>query len=451
MNRHRVPIVPHEWANSKRARRDGRLTDMSLTTPGPVEGFVDVAITKESLPELLKLDTWAFPSPVPSVDQGEWPWPLEPQRTRALAQSGTEALAAMHGSYAFSRFPVPGATVPVAGLTAVGVHPQYRGRGLLRSMIGTHFADCREHGEIASVLFASQPALYPRFGYGLASRTVAVSIPRHAGLRAVAGSEQVSTTFEEFDFDRHSPVVAELHARSSDDAINRPGWATRETPRLREHFHFDPPALRDGFEKWRIIVAHRGDDAVGYALFRRKFRWGDAGPEGPVQVKEYAATDPAAVHALWTALLDLELTSTVQAHWIGLDDPLLELLVDPRAATPRVIDNLWLRLIDVPAALRMRRYAAAVDIRIEVVDDRLADNAGCWRLSADAFSDRVEVQPCDHAEVRVDVRTLGSLYLGGFSASAAAAAGEIEGTPEALATLSSAFSWPLLPACSWVL
>ncbi|HAM43577.1 MAG TPA: GNAT family N-acetyltransferase [Propionibacteriaceae bacterium] len=423
---------------------------MPVLTPEPVEGFVDVTITADSLPSLLRLDTWAFPSPVPAAEQREWPWPLEPQRTRGLAEPGSETLAAMHGSYAYSRFPVPGATTPVAGLTAVGVHPQYRGRGLLRSMIGTHFADCRERGEIASVLFASQPALYPRFGYGLASRTVALTIARHAALRSVRGSHHISITFDEFDLDRHGPIVAELHARGLKDAINQPGWATRETPRLREHFHSDPPALRDGFEKWRIIVAHRSDDAVGYALFRRKFRWGEAGPEGPVDLKEYAATDPAAAHALWTRLLDLELTRTVEAHWIALDDPILGLLVDPRAATPRIIDNLWLRLIDVPAALRTRRYAAAVDVSIEVVDEMLPENAGCWHLTADAFSDRVEVEACDRADVRMDVRTLGSLYLGGFSASALAAAGQLEGTPQALAALSSAFGWPRLPACSWV-
>lgn len=422
---------------------------MPSLTPEPPEGFVEVPITAESLPSVLQLDTWAFPSPVPAAEQLDWPWPLAPQRTRALAELGSPTLAALHGSYAYSHFPVPGATAPVAGLTAVGVQPQYRGRGLLRSMISTHLGDCRERGEVASVLFASQPALYPRFGYGLASRAASLTLARHASLRPVAGSEQISLTFAEFDFDRHSGLVAQLHAHGRNDVINRPGWATRETPQLREYFHSDPPALRNGFEKWRIIVAHRGDDAVGYALFRRKFDWGEAGPEGPVDVKEYAATDPAVVHALWSRLLDQDLTSRVRAHWIGLDDPLLELLVDPRAATPRIIDNLWLRLVDVPTALRTRRYAAAVDLGIEVVDEMLPDNTGCWHLKADAFSDQVEVEAGDRADIRLDVRALGSLYLGGFSASALAAAGQIEGTPQALASLSSAFGWPRLPACSW--
>jgi predicted acetyltransferase len=433
-----------------RSAVDGRLTRMSQPTSTRIDGLVEVALTEESLPQILALDTWAFPSPVPASDQLAWPWPLDPQRSRALAEPGSDTLAAMHGSYAYSTFPVPGATTAVAGLTAVGVHPQYRGRGLLRSMITTHFADCRARGEVASVLFASQPAIYGRFGYGLASRTAAVTIKHHAALRPVAGSDAIKVTFEEFDFDAHAAIVAGLHARAAGRNINTPGWATRETPRLRAHFHADPAELREGFEKWRIMVAFREDDPVGYALFRRKFRWAEAGPEGPVELQEYAATDPAVVHALWTRLLDLELTSTVQAYWIGLDDPLLTLLVDPRAATPRIIDNLWLRLIDAPEALRRRRYAAAVDLTIELTDDMLTSNAGRWRLRADPFSENVEVTVSDTAEVSMDVRTLGSLYLGGFSASALASAGLIEGAAESVAALSSAFGWPRLPVCSWV-
>ena len=78
-----------------------------------------------------------------------------------------ERLVALHASYPFAHCPVPGGRVRAAGLTWVGVHPQWRRRGLLSAMIGTHFAHCQQWGEPVSLLTASEPAIYGRFGYGL--------------------------------------------------------------------------------------------------------------------------------------------------------------------------------------------------------------------------------------------------------------------------------------------
>ncbi len=66
---------------------------------------------------------------------------------------------------------------------------------------------------------------------------------------------------------------------------------------------------------------------------------------------------------------------------LPLDDPLLALLVDPRGALPRLGDNLWVRLLDVPTALTARRYCAPVDAVLEVSDDLLPANAGRCRLT----------------------------------------------------------------------
>ncbi len=90
--------------------------------------------------------------------------------------------------------------------------------------------------------------------------------------------------------------------------------------------------MRDG--RWSgSPIAERGGEAVGYALFRRKSSWAEAGPEGTVGVQELVATDPAVAHALWSRLLDLDLTTEVTSGMLADDDPLLSLLVDLRAAT----------------------------------------------------------------------------------------------------------------------
>jgi predicted acetyltransferase len=108
------------------------------------------------------------------------------------------------------------------------------------------------------------------------------------------------------------------------------------------------------------------------------------------------------------------------------------------------------RLIDVPAALASRRYAAAIDLRIRVTDEELPANQAIWRLKAAPFADGAEVTPASEADVELDVRELGSLYLGGTSAVALAQAGLVRGSGEQVQRLAAAFSWPVQPASSWV-
>lgn len=416
----------------------------------PPDGFSEVVVTQAMAADILTLDTWAFPTPQSIEELLGWASPLDWSRARALRSVERGTLAAMHASYAFSRFPVPGATLPAAGLTWVGVHPEFRRRGLLKSMIATHLADCRDRGEAISVLTASEPAIYGRFGYGLASQVVSLTLPRGAALRPVPASEQVAVTFEVFDPAKHLALVTDLHQRSGALPPGRPGWATRETTQLQEFFADDPESLRDGFESVRILVASTDQTPTGYALFRRKLDWGPTGPDGVISVREVVGLDPATVHALWSRLLDIDLTTKVNIRLVVLDDPLLSLLVDLRATQPKLSDNLWLRIVDVPAALAARRYAAPVDVTLGVTDAVLAANNGAWRIRAAAFSAEVSITKVDSAEINLDVRELGSLYLGGTSAAALARAGLLTGPPDQVQQLTSAFAWPLQPGSSWI-
>ncbi|MEV6626627.1 GNAT family N-acetyltransferase [Amycolatopsis sp. NPDC051106] len=87
---------------------------------------------------------------------------------------------------------LPGETVvPVPGVTAVGVLPSHRRQGALTAMVRQHFADARARGEFLSVLLASEAVIYRRFGYGPATTTHRLTVPRHqaafAAPRATAG------------------------------------------------------------------------------------------------------------------------------------------------------------------------------------------------------------------------------------------------------------------------
>jgi predicted acetyltransferase len=244
----------------------------------------------------------------------------------------------------------------------------------------------------------------------------------------------------------------------------RPGWITRDTEVLRARHLVDPPAWRRGGEPLRIVTVSApssqepGDPAAaavrGYALFRRTEKWENGRPRATVTVRELAAVDAAAAHRLWSFLLDLDLTVSVEAGMLPVDDALVQLLVDPRSVTSRLQDNVWVRLLDLPAALTSRRYAAPLDVALAVTDDRLPTNAGTWRLrttSSDAGAHVAEVERTTASpDVTLDVRELGAAYLGGRSLAAMGTAGlAVEHTPGALIAASAAFRWPLAPVCTW--
>ncbi|SKC78146.1 GNAT family N-acetyltransferase [Krasilnikoviella flava] len=411
---------------------------------------------------LLDLDTWAFPDPH-SVDEFDalalpltWERAVGVEADGVAGPSGRGGLAAVRASYPFAEFPVPGATLPTAGLTWVGVHPQHRRRGLLTAMIGQHLERCRERGEALSALFAAETAIYGRFGYGKAADDLRLTVPRGAALRDVPGADEHSVRIEHADRVRHGELVARLHRApglpTAPGGLNRPGWATRESDALWDSYWSDPKTFRTGGrESLRVVVVERDGEPRGYATFRRTLDWQVTGPRGTVHTGDVVALDAAAARALWGVLLDLDLMATTEPFLLATDDPVTSLLVDPRAAAPRVADNVWVRVVDVPAALAGRRYQAEVDVVLGVADARLPDNAGSWRLRAAAFGEasceRTDAAP----DLELDVRELGAAYLGGTSLAALAGAGLVtERTPGALARASAAFGWPVAPACGWV-
>jgi predicted acetyltransferase len=113
------------------------------------------------------------------------------------------------------------------------------------------------------------------------------------------------------------------------------------------------------------------------------------------------------------------------------------------------IDFLWLRLLDVPTALRARRYATHDELVLEVVDADVPSVAS-GRFMLRAGGDQVECSCTDRpADVELHQRALASIYLGGFTLGEMSVAGNArELTTGALARLDAMFRTPLAPWCA---
>ncbi len=327
------------------------------------------------------------------------------------------ALAAVHASFPFTTRVPGGATVPTAGLTWVGVHQGHRRRGLLRAMIADHFERSLARGEVISTLYAAETAIYQRFGYGLAAPALRMELARGTALRDVDGADELTVTVDSADAARDGEIVRDVQRR-----LQRPGTATSFPDEYVADLFLDIESDRDGAEELRIVVVRDGDVPVAFALFARKESWSDAGPDGKVRVRCWAALDAAATHRLWSVMVDFDLMGATQVDKIAPGDPLVHLLKEPRGAKAAHYDNLWLRILDLKGALEGRGWSADCDVVIDVADEQLPANAGRWRIRATSGNATVE-RTEDAADLTIGMQELGAAYLGGPTLSALAAAG----------------------------
>src|SRR5215210_5392570 len=107
---------------------------------------------------------------------------LPPERVHAAFDDG--AIVGGAAAYLFDVTVPDGAAVPTAGVAAVGVLPTHRRRGALTELMRRQLEDAHERGEPLAMLFASEGAIYGRYGYGLASLAGTIDLPtEHALLR----------------------------------------------------------------------------------------------------------------------------------------------------------------------------------------------------------------------------------------------------------------------------
>ncbi|MFD7991798.1 GNAT family N-acetyltransferase [Streptomyces mexicanus] len=344
------------------------------------------------------------------------------------------------GAFSF-RMTVPGgAPVPTAGITMVSVAPTHRRRGVLTSMMRRQLEDVRSWGEPLAALTASEPAIYGRFGYGAATFQLDAEIDTaRVALSVPDGTDGVRVRWA-----APADVLEACEAVYARLVPGRPGMLARR-PGWERVALIDPESEREGASALQCVVTERDGEVTGFARYRTKLGWGESGHDGTVRLEDLAALDPASEAALWRFLFGIDLMTTLTVSDRPVDDAWQYLVSDIRRCRPRLRDALYVRLVDVGAALAARTYQVPVDVVFEVADDFCPWNAGRWRLSGDAKGASCE-RTSDAADLALSVRELGAAYLGGVPLTALAAAGRVrELRAGALAEASVAFGSAVAP------
>jgi predicted acetyltransferase len=380
---------------------------------------------------------------------------------------GQRPIAALDGGQIVGTFrsydvelPVPGAAVPANAVSTVTVAASHRRRGALTAMMTADLTAARERGAVLSVLLASEAPIYGRFGFGPATEeckwTLDAASARFRDDPVGDGLLSLELV-EDGDLAEAAPAVYAAAASRMPGAMPRDQLWWQIALGAIEVPWDDPKLTRPA-----LLVRDRAGQAVGTASYRAEPARSGRRHRVDLQLLDLTAPTPAAHLALWRALAELDLVETITAPRRASHDPLPWLLADRRAARQSELsDFLWVRLLDVAAALRARRYAGAGRVVLEVIEpgggrERLLLNveptgstgsakvaAGIEKPDLVPGMGRAEVSvSTDEPDVVLEVGALGSAYLGQVPLYQLHAAGQVtEHTPGAVAALGALLAW----------
>jgi predicted acetyltransferase len=323
----------------------------------------------------------------------------------ALDDGNPVALAA---AYPFS-LTIPGGELPCGGVTWVGVSPSHRRRGVLRALMRRQIDDLHERGEPLAALWATESVIYGRFGYGIAAPVHRLDAAKAGfGFRGdpkPVGSVRLIDEAEARD--AFPPIYERVRAERAGMLARGETWWNEF--RLPDRH---PPGLGPRF--------YALYEDAGYAIYRVKSKWEHGIPNATALAVEVLGATGVAERELWRFLFSLDLASTVESEAVDPSGPLFLGTRDPRRLRLSLNDGLWLRLVDVDAALRARSFATEESVVVEVRDMFCPWNTGRYRLGVDAG------RSDDAPELALDVSDLASVYLGGVDLYALAAAGFVD-------------------------
>lgn len=402
-------------------------------------------VTTAEFPDWLRAKHTGFLRPQTSTEEeAERRLPhTDLSRTQGAFDGGR--CVATFRSFAQELTAVGGAAVPAGAISNVTVSPTHRRRGLLSRMMAADLAAAKERGEVVATLIAAEYPIYGRYGFGPATWTTEweIDVPR-AGLdpRRPGPSEQDGGRIDLVsgaDVRKLGPALHERLRARQHGAIDRDArWWSVNTGEVQ------PGPGAPGSEGWtEPFYAVRSDAAGevdGLTVYRADGSWGDSKqPLNRATVVSQIAVTPAAERALWHFVCSIDWITTVRSGHRAPDDLLPLLLPDPRAA--RIVtqaDWLWVRLLDVVRALEARTYAVPGTLTLDV-HDGTGLTAGRYRLEASPAGASCTPTTAG-ADLALDVRELGTLYLGDESPLRLAALGRIEElTPGAVATAEGMF------------
>jgi predicted acetyltransferase len=362
-----------------------------------------------------------------------------------------------------------GATLPAWAISSVTVAPTHRRRGVARALLGAELRSARRAGVAMAMLTVSEATIYGRYGFGPAAHQAHYSVdtsrsrwtgPVPRGRVQLIDPEHLLPL---------APAIFERARRTTPGEVDRRHDLWRKLLGLYPTAHGEQKGDRHA-----VRYDDENGDPQGFAVYR--FVHENGGYPGRLELSDLVAATDNAYAALWRYLLEMDLISEVRAPLRSAAESVRWQVADHRAVRKTdERDHLWLRILDVPAALEQRSYSAP-GMFVLTVDDELgfiggeyvltvdvdgrgmvrplttqgatgtvtgaSDASGASRESGNTSASIADIRygATDAARLSLSAADLATLYLGGTGAVQLARAGRItEQTTDAAARLDATF------------
>jgi GNAT superfamily N-acetyltransferase len=270
--------------------------------------------------------------------------------------------------------------LPVDAVTNVTVSATHRRRGLMSEMLDRAMRAAQVRGDAVSILIPAEWPIYGRFGYAPATWSADYVLYRNRGGGGPVGD---LAGVRPSDIGEIAAVGADVFAsfrrqRAGQVGRDRLWWNIA----LGQDGFPTPPQDSGLAHNW---IVHEGSAGVdGIVGWRATRQGGFNPPGGRAEVWDLFAANDTAYRDLWAYLWGIDLIDEIALSRRPVDESIRWLMADGRSLVLKDrADFLWLRLLDVPAALSARGYAIAGELVLEVRDDAPAtriDVSGRYRL-----------------------------------------------------------------------
>ena len=346
-----------------------------------------------------------------------------------------------------------GRAMAMAGISVIGTRPEYRRQGLVRAIMTRAFAEQRERGQSLAGLWASQAAIYQRYGFAPAglNRRYAIDTADIALLETTTDAQATVT--------RHRPeaVLDSLREVYKQFIAQRTGYLHRGKSLWMNSVLGGGENAQNGAsggaQDGPVYAALVGsiEAPTGYAIYT--LRAGQvthrARPQ-EIKLRDMAWLDMTAYRDLWRFFAKHDLVGRVAWPNAPMDDPAQAILAEPRMLHTQDHEATWWRIVDVPKALVQRGYSTTAELVIKLAGDDLAPwNNGTWCLQtfADESMDARVTPVTSPPEVTLSIKTLTGLFSGMYDAQTLANWGMLQGEPEAIAKATAVFATRFRPHC----
>ncbi len=333
-----------------------------------------------------------------------------------------------------------GMAAKLGGISAVGTLPEYRRQGFVRRIMQQAIADMRDRGQYVTALWASQAAIYQRYGFAQTTVNVAYQI-NPQDIQFVSPTPPQGLC-RRYSLEDGYPIIRQLYI----DFISH-----RHLYLHRSKTLWGNNALAENNADGPVYIAvyRDADDAPqGYVVYTtRSGKVQHAARGQELVIRDMAWLTSDACLGLWTFIAKHDLVGRVRYATAPPDDPTPMLLQEPRLLHPQWQEGIWLRLTDVQNALATRGYDAPGRLVIEVDGDDLADwNNGVFEVETDGDSAQSKAV-ASAPDVRLGIRALAALYSGRHSAQTLANWGLLSGEHTAIAAADRLFQSRFAPHC----